>query len=806
MSRVHPAVAGSGLAATRSRLESLITRLTTSLPRQYAATLLNDAKPLLIPSADERHLEETLLHVALANQRDDPEYGAVARDLLLRRIYRDALASPTPTLQAYRAAFATYLEQGVEQGLLDVRLLAFAEAAAWLEPERDRSIKYLGLATLADRYLIKEVESAQLIETPQFLFMRVALGTALAEGEPLEWAVRFYERMSTLRYLPGTPTLFNAGTPHHQLSSCYVYDIHDDLTHILETTRDFGLLAKYAGGVGTSVAKLRAMGSPVRGVSGRSSGLIPFINMYDALFKAIDQGGRRRGTLAVYLEPWHLELSEFLDLRRNSGDHYRRAHSIDTVLWISDEFMRRVEADEAWTLFDPAVAEDLTELYGDVFAERYGELERRAQEGALPERSFRVVRARETMNQILAALQETSHPWITFKDAFNARSPNKQVGVIHSSNLCTEIGLPTDKDHIAVCNLASINLAKHVTDGELDWRELEISVRLAVRQLDNVIDVNFYPSDKAARSNHYIRPVGLGVMGFAEFTQTLGVAYGSAKARQLTSDVFAFMNYHATDESANLAQEKGSYPAFEGSTWSHGQLTADTLADADDERGFVAKAECSSLPLDWPALREKVERGMRNSVVSAVAPTATIGLIAGTSPSLDPYFANVFARNTLSGKFLEFNPGLVRDLKTRGLWDEVKDQLIAERGDLTFLNVPQELKDLYQTAFRIEPDAYLDIAARAQVYVDQGISRNMYLTTRNVGEMREVYLSAWKRGLKSTYYLFMQPRMSAEQSTVAVNKTKKKPKWVGLLHQPAEPASLSEADTCSLDEGCDSCQ
>jgi ribonucleoside-diphosphate reductase alpha chain len=806
MSQIHPAVARGGLAATRSRLESLITRLTTSLPRQYAATLLNDAKPLLIPLADERHLEETLLHVALANQRDDPEYGMVARDLLLRRIYRDALASPTPTLQAYRAAFATYLEQGVEQGLLDVRLLAFAEAAAWLEPERDRSIKYLGLATLADRYLIKEVESAQLIETPQFLFMRVALGTALAEGEPLEWAVRFYERMSTLRYLPGTPTLFNAGTPHHQLSSCYVYDIHDDLTHILETTRDFGLLAKYAGGVGTSVAKLRAMGSPVRGVSGKSSGLIPFINMYDALFKAIDQGGRRRGTLAVYLEPWHLELPEFLDLRRNSGDHYRRAHSIDTVLWISDEFMRRVECDEPWTLFDPAVAEDLTELYGNAYAERYGELERQAQAGVLPARSFRVVRARETMNQILAALQETSHPWITFKDAFNARSPNKQVGVIHSSNLCTEIGLPTDKDHIAVCNLASINLAKHVTDGALDWPELETSVRLAVRQLDNVIDVNFYPSDKAARSNHHIRPIGLGVMGFAELTQTLGFAYGSAKARQLTSDVFAFMNYHATDESANLAQDKGTYPAFAGSTWSHGQLTADTLTGADVERRFVAETECSSLPLDWPALREKVGRGMRNSVVSAVAPTATIGLIAGTSPSLDPYFANVFARNTLSGKFLEFNPSLVRDLKARGLWDKVKDQLIAERGDLTFLDVPQELKDLYQTAFRIEPDAYLDIAARAQVYVDQGISRNMYLTTRDVGEMREVYLSAWKRGLKSTYYLFMQPRMSAEQSTVAVNKTKKKPQWVGLLHQSAQQASVPDANTCALEEGCESCQ
>lgn len=806
MSVIHAAAACGAEVAVTSRLEPLVAQLTTPLPEGFAATLLEGAKTLLGPAADEAQLEETLLQVALANQRDDPEYATVARDLLLRRVYRDALASPLPTVEGYRAAFETYLKEGVAQGLLDARLLNFAEAAAWLEPERDRLVAYLGLATLADRYLVREAETARLLETPQFLFMRVALGVALLEQQPLEWAVRFYERMSTLRYLPGTPTLFNAGTPHHQLSSCYVYDVHDDLIHILETAHDFGLLAKYAGGVGTSVAKLRALGSPVRGVSGRSSGLIPFVNMYDALFKAIDQGGRRRGTLAVYLEPWHLELPEFLDLRRNSGDHYRRAHSIDTVLWIPDEFLRRVEADRSWTLFDPAVAEDLTELYGDTFASRYGELERQAQAGALPDRSFRVVRARETLNQILAALQETSHPWITFKDAFNARSPNKQVGVIHSSNLCTEIGLPTDKDHIAVCNLASINLARHLADGALDWPELETSVRLAVRQLDNVIDVNFYPSDKAARSNHQIRPVGLGVMGFAELTQALGFAYGSPEARRLTSDVFAFMNYHATDESADLAAEKGVYPAFAGSTWAHGQLTADTVAQADSERGFATQAERSTLPLDWPALREKVARGMRNSVVSAVAPTATIGLIAGTSPSLDPYFANIFARNTLSGKFLEFNPGLVRDLKARGLWEEVRDELIAERGELTALEVPQELKDLYQTAFQVEPDAYLDVAARAQVYVDQGISRNLYLTSRDLGEMREVYLSAWKRGLKSTYYLFVQPRMSAEQSTVAVNKTKKKPRWGGLLKRSAEATAPPEADACSVGEGCESCQ
>ncbi|MBB6099856.1 ribonucleoside-diphosphate reductase alpha chain [Deinobacterium chartae] len=777
-------------------------------PAELKTVLRQAAAPLLTAPMSEADLEETLLQTALDLQRDEPDYGAVARDLLLRRLRREALSQPQPDETRYRQGFLEYIRVGVERGLIDPRLQALdLEAAARaLVPARDRLIPYLGLATLADRYLVRDLHENRILELPQYLMMRVALGVSLSEHEPLRWALSFYERMSTLRYLPGTPTLFNAGTPHHQLSSCYLSDVEDSLEHIMSSSADFAQLAKYAGGVGASVTKLRAMGSPVRGVNGRSSGIIPFVHMLDAQFKAIDQGGRRRGTLAVYLEPWHLEVEEFLELRRNSGDPYRRAHSIDPVLWVPDLFMRRVEADLEWTLFDPALAPELTELYGSAFDARYSELEAQAQAGKLRAGGYRTLRARELFHRILAALQETAHPWITFKDAGNLRSSNAHVGVIHSSNLCTEIFLPTDRDHIAVCNLASVNLARHLEGDRIDWAELERSVRLAVRQLDNVIDLNFYPSPRAARSNARIRPIGLGVMGFTELTQRLRLPYGSAAARTLASELFAFLNYHATDESANLAREKGSYPAFEGSTWSRGHLTADTLTDLNLERGFAAEVSPAPGALDWSGLRRKVTGGMRNSVTSAVAPTATIGLIAGTTPSLDPHYANVYARNTLSGKFLEFNAQLVTDLKRLGRWEELREALIAARGDVAALDLPEELKELYQTAFQIEPDAYLDVAARAQVYIDMGISRNLYLTTRDVNALREVYLSAWKRGLKSTYYLFVEQRMTTEQSTVAVNKRHQRARWV-LEAEQQDPQVTDSAPACSLDDpSCESCQ
>lgn len=779
------------------------------LPRTLIRQVWQDAELMLPAQATPFAIEETLLQAALQNQRDDPDYGILARNILLRRIYREALSEAQPSREQYQQGFIDYIQDGVQRGLIDARLLQLnlAQVAQALQPERDHLLQYLGLATLYDRYLVRDLHANRVLELPQYLFMRVALGVSLSEAEPEHWAQTFYHQMSQLRYLPGTPTLFNSGTPHHQLSSCYLADVEDDLEHILESAHTFGLLAKYAGGVGISVSKLRAMGSPVKGVNGRSSGVIPFINMYDALFKAIDQGGRRRGTLAVYIEPWHLEIEPFLDLKRNSGDHYRRAHAIDTVLWIPDEFMRRVELDQDWTLFDPALVPELTELYADDFVAAYQAYE--AISSTFPSHSYRVVRARELFHQMLATLQETSHPWITFKDASNLRSPNRHVGVVHSSNLCTEIMLPTDRDHIAVCNLASINLAQHMQHGQLDWDLLAQSVTTAIRQLDNVIDLNFYPSPKAKRSNQRIRPIGLGVMGFTELTQHLRLPYGSSAALQLSSDIMAFMNYYASQTSAQLAQEKGIYPAFVGSSWANGQITSDSIQYLHPQTEAIPE---SQLALDWAGLRQRVQQGMRNSVTQAIAPTATIGLIAGTTPSLDPHYANIYARNTLSGKFLEMNTLLVQDLKRLGLWEALRDDLIRERGDLSRLDVPQELKDLYQTAFQIEPQAYLEVAARAQRYVDMGISRNLYLRTRDVHEMRDVYLTAWKMGLKSTYYLFVEQRMTTEQSTVRVNKSKTRPKWAALVHSEANPAIETQAEptedvlVCSLDSGCESCQ
>ena len=748
------------------------------------------------------------LWVQLATQRLawEPAFERVAVRACLRGLYRDLLgvAGGPALAAAYRQAFADYVRRGVEVGALDGRLLEFdlQALARRLRPERDELLPYAGLTTLADRYLVRHPENRELMELPQFLFMRVAMGLALAEPPELRqrWAVRFYEAMSTLCYLPSTPTLFNAGTPHCQLASCYLSDVLDSMDHILESAADFGQLAKYAGGIGASIAKLRSAGSPVRGINGQSSGIVPFAHMFDALIRAISQGGRRRGTLAVYLEPWHLEIEAFLDLKRNAGDPYLRTPSLNTALWVPDEFLRRVEADADWYLFDPYYVPELTEVWGEAFREAYAACVRRAEAGQLPARAFRVVRARELLGRILATLQETSHPWITFKDAGNARS--MLPGIIHSSNLCTEIFLPTSPDEIAVCNLASVNLARHLTSGgQVDWDRLRRTVRVALRGLDNVIDINFYPVAKARRSNLRWRPVGLGIMGFAEAFARLGMVYGDEASLGFTDRVVEFVSYCAIEASCDMSQERGSFPAFADSRWARGQVPIDTLAELDRQRGGVEVDRTARL--DWDALRARVRGGMRNGTVMAIAPTATISLIAGTTPSLDPYYANVFARQTLSGKFLEVNRVLVEQLKEVGLWEAVRERIVAERGDISRIEaIPQALRRRFPTAYQIPPDAYIEVAARAQKWVDMGISRNLYLQDRDLDRMAEVYLLAWRRGLKSTYYLFMAPRMYAEPSTVQVNKARQRLRWSFL--EQAEPVAVSSA--CSTDGSCESCQ
>ena len=771
-------------------------------PASLATSLHTEA----VPSA--AWLEQRILD-SLQRLPEEPEAQADAARALLAKIALEIAGQPH---LAYRDYFPTYVRYGVEVGALDPALLDYdlELLAQAIVPERDALLGYVALATLADRYLVRHPETRQLLEAPQALWMRVAMGLALREprGEREQWALRWYKLMSTLHYVPSTPTLFNAGTPHHQLASCYLAEVEDSLESILSSAHEFGMLAKYAGGIGTAVSKIRAVGSPVKGINGTSGGLIPFLHLYDALLASVSQGGRRRGTMCVYLEPWHLEVEAFLDLRRNAGDPYRRTPSLNTALWIPDEFFRRVEADADWYLFDPAVAPELPELFGEAFSARYRTLCQQAANGELPRRAWRRLPARELWLQILASLMETGHPWITFKDTANHRA--MLAGMIHSSNLCTEIFLPTSHEEVAVCNLGSVNLARHLrADGTMDWDQLAHTVRLAMRALDNVIDLNLYPSPRAEASNLRNRPVGLGMMGFAEVLARQGLSYNAPAAAELADQLAEFVSYHAILASHELAGERGSFPTFAQSRWARGQVPIDTIAELDERREQPIAVD-RTMRLDWDIVRERVRRGMRNGAVMAIAPTATIALIAGTTPSLDPYYSNVFSRQTLSGKFLEINPVLVESLRQRGLWTALVPRLIEARGDLRQIpECPPDLVDRFPTAYQITPEAYIEVAARVQKWVDMGVSRNLYHHADRPGQLSEVYLTAWRKGLKSTYYCFVQPRMQAEQSTVAVNKARRRPQWVQLAEQDVlAQNSMHSANGayCSLDGTCESCQ
>ncbi len=739
---------------------------------------------------------DDLIDLAARDIIEDPAYERAAAGLFLLKIYRE-VGDGEPF--DYGRYFPQYIRAGVRLGVLDPRLLQFdlELLAGRILPERDLLLPYIGLYTLYDRYLVRNPETGRVLEAPQALWLRVAMGLAL--NEPAEvrnaWALRFYDLISSLRYLPSTPTLFNAGTPHHQLAACYLYDVQDSLDHILEAAVEFGRLAKYAGGIGTSLAKLRAMGAPVRGINGRSGGLIPFLHMYDALIKAVSQGGRRRGTLCAYIEPWHPEIEAFLDLKRNAGDPYLRTPALNTALWIPDEFMRRVEADADWYLFDPLYAAELTECYGPEFSARYRALVARAEAAQLPARAFRRLSARELYTRILAALLETGHPWLTFKDAASARSMLKGAGVIHSGNLCTEVFLPTSPDEIAVCNLASLNLSRHLDPaGKIDFDRLEETVEVAVRGLDNAIDLNFYPSAKAARSNLANRPVGLGLMGFAETLARLDLAYDEPASAELADRVVEFLSHRAILASCRLSAERGPFPNFGRSEWARGRVPVDTLADLEAGRGLPVGVDRSAA-LDWETARAAVRKGIRNGTVLAIAPTATISLIAGTSPSLDPYYANLFSRQTLSGKFLEVHPVLADELKGLGLWARAREALVETQGDVRAIDwLPAEIRRRYPTAYQVSPQAYLELTARAQKWVDLGISRSLFFEARRPSEIADVYLAAWRHGLKATYYCFVNPRMRAEPATVRVNKALRRPRWV----------LAAEAEVCPVE--CESCQ
>jgi len=727
----------------------------------------------LFDGISSQQLDEAVIQVALQNVKDYPGFDTIAARLLLKTIYKNVLgdySSKDELKKLHAEHFEANVRRGVEEGLLDSRLTEmfdFNVLAAALEPANDALLKYIGVVTLNNRYGVKG-RNGDALEVPQYFWMRIAMGLSLNEANPTEVALRFYHKMSTLEYLAAGSTLVNAGTSYPQLANCFVLEMQDDIEHIAKTTRDVMWLTKGTGGIGLSVTKLRAQGSPIRSNNTVSTGPIPFMHTIDSVLRAISRGGKKFGALCFYMENWHLDFPEFLDLRQNSGDPYRRTRTANTAVWISDEFMKRVQNDDDWYLFDPLEVMDLNELYGAAFSKRYAEYITMAENGEL--NLFKKISAREQFKQILISLQSSSHPWLTWKDTINLRALNNNTGTIHSSNLCTEICLPQDAENVSVCNLASINLSTHLVAGKIDWVKMDESARVAVRQLDNLIDITRSSVDEADKANKENRAVGLGIMGFADICERLGISYDSEAAYDLIDEITENISYSAIDESANLARERGSYDHFEGSRWSQGLVPFDSIDLAEKDRG-VAIDISRKTRLDWDALRVKVKGGIRNATLMAIAPTASIGLVAGTTPGLDPQFSQIFSRSTSSGKFLEVNRNLVDALSDRGLWESVREDILRSQGDIQSIpSIPDDIKAVYKTSFQLDPASFLEVAGRAQKWIDQAISRNMYLDTRDIDEMVDIYTSAWTRGVKTTYYLHMKPRHTAEQSTVKVNK------------------------------------
>lgn len=748
------------------------------LPDQISKVVqvASEVQLTLFDGITSEQLDEAVINTALQNVKDDPDFDKIAARLLLKTIYKSVLGdyeTPDELKKLHEQKFPQYLKDATNDGLLDVRMcdpkvFDLKKLAKALDPAKDDLSKYLGVITNKNRYALRK-GSGEPIEVPQFTHMRIAMGLSYNTENPTESALDFYGHMSNLDYVPGGSTRVNAGGSHPQLSNCFLINVDDDMESIVKSVRDTAFIAKGTGGIGIGFTKLRASGSPVKSTNTESTGPIPFMKMIDTTLFAVSRKGKKAGAAALYMENWHLNFPQFVDLRMNSGDPYLRTRFANTAVFISDEFMKRVEEDADWYLFDPAEVMDLTELYGAEFSKRYKEYIALAESGKI--RRFEKVSAREQFRQILISLQATSHPWLTWKDTINVRALNNNTGTIHLSNLCTEITLPQDKDNIAVCNLVSINLAAHLKeDNTWDWERLEKSARSAIRQLDNLVDVTNLPVPEAMHANSQTRALGLGFMGLTDVIEQLGHSYESEETYDLVDRVAEFISYYAIDESAELAKKHGSYPAYKGSGWSKGVLPIDTIDQLAADRKVKVKID-QKARLDWEKLRVKVKKGMRNATLMAIAPTANIAHIAGTTPGIDPQFAQIFSRSTLNGKFLEVNPNLVRALKELDLWETVKEDVFANQGDVQNIEaIPNEVKQIYKTSFQISPYAFIEVAARAQKWIDQAISRNMYLETRDIDEYVKIYSEAWRRGLKTTYYLHVKPRHQSEQTTVSVEK------------------------------------
>ena len=760
-----------------NKINTAILKACEGLPDQISKVVqvATELQLTLFDGITTEQLDEAVIQTVLQNVKDDPDYDKIAARLLLKTVYKQILGdyeTAEELKKLHAREFPKFVKAAVKEGLLDKRMadgrFDLKKLAAELDPARDDLSKYLGVVTNKNRYALRK-QNGSPIETPQFTHMRIAMGLSYNEADPTTAAIEFYNHMSNLEYVPGGSTRVNAGGSFPQLSNCFLLNVDDDMESIAKAVRDTMWIAKGTGGIGIGFTKLRAAGSPVKTTNTESTGPIPFMKMIDTALFAVSRKGKKAGAAAIYMENWHLNFDQFVDLRQNSGDPYLRTRFANTAVFISDEFMKRVEKDQDWYLFDPAETPDLTELYGEAFSARYKEYIKMAEAGKL--RAFDKVPARQQFKRILTSLQATSHPWLTWKDTINVRALNNNTGTIHLSNLCTEITLPQDKNNIATCNLVSINLSAFLgEDKTWDWDRLKEAARAAVRQLDNLCDITQTPIPEAMHSNQQTRAIGLGIMGLSDVLEKLGYCYESKESYDLVDQLTEFISYHAIDQSADLAKELGSYPTFAGSGWSKGILPIDTVDKLSKDRGVKVKID-QKTRLDWDGLRKKVKKGMRNATLMAIAPTANIGHVAGTTPGIDPQFAQIFSRSTLNGKFLEVNHNLVRDLKKLGLWDDLKDEIFAAQGDIQDIDgIPQNIKDVYKTSFQLSPYAFIEVAARAQKWVDQAISRNMYLETRDIDEYVKIYSEAWKRGLKTTYYLHVKPRHQSEQTTVSVDK------------------------------------
>ena len=772
-----------------------------------ATSLAQEIKGSTYEGISPKDLAESMLMTARTLVEKEPNYSYVTARLLLNNLENEVSSFLEFERQAnraamYKEALVKTIDKGIEVGFLSEELKTFdlERLGGAIKEERDFQFTYLGLQTLYDRYFITSEETRY--EMPQVFFMRVAMGLAAQEKDKNDRAEEFYNLLSSFDYMSSTPTLFNSGTNRPQLSSCYLTTVPDDLSGIYGAIRDNALLSKWAGGLGNDWTNVRALGSRIKGTNGKSQGIVPFLKVSNDTAVAVNQGGKRKGAFCAYLECWHLDVEEFLDLRKNTGDDRRRTHDMNTANWVPDLFMKRLESDSDWTLFSPSDVPELHDIYGSDFEKRYEEYEKMAASGEL--KLYKTVKAKDLWRKMLSMLFETGHPWITFKDPCNIRSPQGHVGTVHSSNLCTEITLNTNEDEIAVCNLGSINLPQHIQDGKINVEQLKNSVKTAIRMLDNVVDINYYPVPQAENSNKKHRPIGLGMMGFQDALYKLGISYNSNEAVEFADRSMELISYFAIEASAELAKERGTYESYEGSLWDQGIFPIDSIELLTEQRGKDFIDQNRDTTLDWEALRAVVkDTGMRNSNVMAIAPTATIANITGVSQSIEPTYQNLYVKSNLSGEFTVVNPYLIEELKKENLWDDVMlSDLKYYEGSLSQINrVPEHIKEKFRTAFEVEPRFIVESASRRQKWIDQAQSLNLYIGNVDGKKLDVTYRMAWYKGLKTTYYLRAMGATATEKSTVDRSS-------LNAVETKQEQNVAAQApQACSiLDPDCEACQ